>query len=115
MYDVNNTCISVWFQCKSLKAKWRAKTTQKQRRGCDGGTLGMFLGDGNILPPENSSRKVPGFAKYAVDANLVRVESSILMRVKLDTNRNNVATEKRRYGKKKCKSQKMHQRILIHL
>ena len=44
-----------------------------------------------IFPP----RKVPGFAKYAVDANLFRLESSILTRAKRATNRNNVATEKR--------------------
>ena len=34
-------------------------------------------------------------AKYAVDANLFRLESSILPRVKRATNLNNVATEKR--------------------
>ena len=35
-------------------------------------------------------------AKYAVDANLFRVQSSILTRTKRATNRNNVTTEKRR-------------------
>ena len=34
-------------------------------------------------------------AKYAVDANLFRLESSILTRAQRATNRNNVATEKR--------------------
>ena len=43
-------------------------------------------------------RKVPGFAKYAIDANLFRLESSILTRAKLATNRNNVATENRGGG-----------------
>ena len=47
-----------------------------------------------IFPP----RKVPGFAKYAVDANLFRLESSILTRAKRAANRNNVATEKRGGG-----------------
>ena len=39
--------------------------------------------------------KLPGFAKYAVDANLLRLESSIITGAKRATNRNNVATEKR--------------------
>ena len=43
--------------------------------------------------PEYSPRKGPGFAKYAVDANLFRLESSILMRAKRATNRNNVGGE----------------------
>ena len=55
---------------------------------------GIF-GDRNIPPPENSHLRVPGFAKYAVDANLLRLESSILTR---GTNGNNVATEKRGGG-----------------
>ena len=48
--------------------------------------------------PEYSPQEVPGFAKYAVDENLFRLESSILTRAKPATNRNNVATEKRRGG-----------------
>ena len=51
---------------------------------------------GIYSPPP--SWKVPGFAKYAVDASLFRLESSILTRVKRATNRNNVATEKRGEG-----------------
>ena len=47
-----------------------------------------------IFPPG----KVPGFAKYAVDANLFRLESSILTQAKRATSRNNVATEKREGG-----------------
>ena len=39
--------------------------------------------------------KVPGFAKYAVEANLFRLEFPILTQA---TNRNNVATEKRGGG-----------------
>ena len=45
-------------------------------------------GDRNIPP-----RKVPGFAKYAVDANLFRLESPILTRAKRATDRNNVGGE----------------------
>ena len=41
------------------------------------------------FPPEHSSSTKPGFAKYAVDANL-----SILTRAKRATNRNNVATNR---------------------
>ena len=44
-----------------------------------------------IFPPP--PRKVPGFAKYAVDAKLFRLESTILLRAKRATNRNNIATE----------------------
>ena len=48
--------------------------------------------------PEYSPRKVPDFAKYVVDANLFRLESSIRTGAKRVTNRNNVATEKRGGG-----------------
>ena len=48
-----------------------------------------------IFPPGKDS----GFVKYAVNANLFRLESSILMRAKRATNRNNVATEKRSFKK----------------
>ena len=40
----------------------------------------------------------PGFAKSAVDANLFRLQSSILTLVKWTTNPNNVASEKRGGG-----------------
>ena len=53
----------------------------------------MNIGDRNIPP-----RKGPGFAKYDVDTNLFRLESSILTRAKRATNWNNVATEKRGGG-----------------
>ena len=62
------------------------------------------------LPPENSPRMVPprlfppgifpptkpAFAKYAVDANLFPLVSSILTRVKRATNRNNAATNRKK-------------------
>ena len=43
------------------------------------------------FPPEHSPPTKPGFAKYAVDANLLKLESSILTRAKRATNRNNAA------------------------
>ena len=43
------------------------------------------------FPPENSTPMKPGYAKYAVDANLLKLESSILTRAKRATNRNNAA------------------------
>ena len=45
------------------------------------------------LPPEHSPPSKPGFAKYAVDANLFQLESSILTRAKRATDRNNVGGE----------------------
>ena len=65
---------------------------------------GIFLP--GKFPPEGSTpavspRKIPSqrslVAKYALDANLFPLESSILTRSKRATNRNNVATEKRNY------------------
>ena len=41
---------------------------------------------------------VSGFAKFAVVANLLKLESSILPRAKRATNWNNVAKEKRGEG-----------------
>ena len=52
----------------------------------------FFLVTGIFPPP--APRKVPGSAKYAVDANLFRLEPSILLRAKRATNWNNVGTEK---------------------
>ena len=59
--------------------------------------MDSFIGDLNIPSPpsENSPRKVPSCAKYAVDMNLFRLESSTLTRAKWATSRNNVATDKR--------------------
>ena len=68
----------------------------------------MFQRRPEYSPPENSPRKVPPrlfppmkimrgnnvvwlCAKYAIDVNLFRLESSILTRA---TNRNNAATER---------------------
>ena len=75
---------------------------------------GSRRGDRNIPPRKNSPRKVPSrnippmksmhgnvvwlCAKYAADANMFRLESSILTRTKRATNQNNVATEKRGGG-----------------
>ena len=42
------------------------------------------------LPPEHSPPSKPGFAKYAVDANLFPLESSNLTRAKRATNRKNI-------------------------
>ena len=60
---------------------------------------GKFPPEGSTIPvvshPNIPPPTKPGFAKYAVDANLFPLESSILTRVKRATNQNNVATEKR--------------------
>ena len=61
----------------------------------DGFIMDSFIGDLNIPSPpsENSPRKVPSCAKYAVDMNLFRLESSILTRSKRATSRKNVGGE----------------------
>ena len=47
------------------------------------------------FPPEHSPPTKLGFAKYAADANLFLLESSILTRAKRATNRNNAATNRK--------------------
>ena len=47
------------------------------------------------FPPENSTPTKHGFAKYAVDANLLSPEFSILTRAKRTTSRNNAATSRK--------------------
>ena len=46
---------------------------------------------GKEVKEVNSTPTEPGFAKYAVDANLLKIESSILTRAKQATNQNNAA------------------------
>ena len=50
------------------------------------------------FPPEHSPPTKPGFAKYVVDTNLFSLESSILTRAKRARNRNNAATNRKKYS-----------------
>ena len=88
--------------CKRLKDSWRIYTRQVEDP-----VQGWLQWYPDKIPPKKC-------LWMPLSTNLFRLESSIPTRVKRATNQNNVTTEKRSYGKKKSKFQKIYQMILIY-
>ena len=91
----NNNVLWKEMQWRDMNCKSHAYLNwQKKIRKCYHEQSQLLSEWVNFRWLEYSPRKVPGFAKYAVDANLFLLESSILTRAKQAINRNNVATER---------------------